>query len=410
MSGRDADLLVIGGGPAGVGAAIEARRRGLGRVVILEREETLGGATRHCAHSPFGMREFGRPYFGGAYGRRLAAAAAAAGVELRTGTTVTGLGTEGAVEIASEAGTGTLSAERVLLATGARESSRAARLLTGDRPVGILTTGALQAYHAFHGLLPFRRPVIVGSALVSHSALLTCLTSGVRPVAMVEPAAEPLARWPIPLFPRLARVPLLPGTEIVDIVGAGRVRAVRLGDRKGRTWMLDCDGVLLTGEFVPEAALLLTSGRRLAPGGTGPRIDQWGQLDAPWLFAAGNLLRPVETGGWAYREGRAVGAALAADRVSRTLQTAAVEVTFEAPVKLVVPNLIRPGAPPPGSGFGQFQLRFSRPVRGRLALFVDGRESWSQAGHWRPERRILVPMPAAIDRAGAIGFRFEEAT
>ena len=92
MSATSADVVVVGGGPAGVAAAVELRRRGVGRVLLLDRERELGGATRHCRHSPFGLREFGRVYFGAAFGRRLADEAARAGVVVQTGHSVVQLG------------------------------------------------------------------------------------------------------------------------------------------------------------------------------------------------------------------------------------------------------------------------------------------------------------------------------
>ena len=196
-----ADVVIVGGGPAGVAAAITLRRAGVAQVVLLDREPALGGATRHCSHSPFGMREFGRVYLGGAYGRRLEHEARAAGVTVLTGHSVTALGDDGTVSVTHAQGGGQIAARRVLLATGARELSRAARMLPGDRPVGVLTTGALQAFVALHGLMPFRRPVIVGSELVSLSAVLTCLSHGARPVALIEPGPQPLARPPLTWFP-----------------------------------------------------------------------------------------------------------------------------------------------------------------------------------------------------------------
>ncbi len=406
MSSFDADVIVIGGGPSGVAAAIEMRRRGTERVMLLDREPALGGATRHCSHSPFGMLEFGRVYFGAAYGRKLEQEAGKAGVDIRTGHSVVRLEDGGALTVTSGRGVETLSAKRILVTTGAREKPRSARLLSGDRPIGVVTTGTLQSYVAFHGLMPFRRPLIVGSELVSLSAVLTCLTHGARPVAMIEPRSHALARAPLSWFPTLVGVPFHSGADIVDIIGRDRVEAVTIR-RNGQVETLACDGVLLTGQFTPESALFLQSPLGVDAGSAGPAVDQHGRSRDPRCFAAGNVLRAVETGGWAYREGRAIGRALAED-VGRDPDAASpVPVTFDDPVKLVVPNILRrtPSLP---AAFRNFQLRFQRRARGRLSLELEGREVWHASGTWMPERRVLVPVPADAPQAQHVHFRFRE--
>ncbi|MCJ8142232.1 NAD(P)/FAD-dependent oxidoreductase [Ancylobacter sp. A5.8] len=405
MSTR-ADVIIIGGGPSGVAAAVELRRQGVARVVLLEREPHLGGATRHCSHSPFGIREFGRVYLGAAYGKRLEREAGHAGVDVRLGHSVTQIGADGEIAVSSARGVETLTARRVLLATGAREMPRSARLISGDRPLGVVTTGTLQTYVAFHGLMPFRRPLIVGSELVSLSAAFTCLTHGARPVAMIESAPEPLARAPFRWFPALVGVPFHRGADIVDIRGVQRVEEVSFRRADSGVETVACDGVLLTGRFVPESALCRQSALGVDAGSGGPAIDQDGRCANPIFFAGGNVLRAVETGGWAFREGRAVGRAIARDLAHDEGASEAVPVTFDAPLKLAVPSLLRRSAHAPA--FPDFQLRFTRLAQGRLSLELDGREVWHKRGDWRPERRILVPIPPAAFHAEHVHFRFRE--
>ncbi|PZP53907.1 MAG: pyridine nucleotide-disulfide oxidoreductase [Agrobacterium fabrum] len=400
------DVIIIGGGPSGVAAAISMRKAGIEKVTLLEREQHLGGATRHCSHSPFGMLEFGRVYLGAAYGRRLEREVQKFGIDVRYGHSVARLGEDGELLVANFDGLQTIAAKRVLVTTGVRETTRAARLVSGDRPVGVLTTGTLQSYVAFHNMMPFKRPVIVGSELVTLSAVWTCLSHGARPVAVLEPRKQALVRAPLAWFPSLMGIPFHRSAEIVDILGRGRVEAVLV--KRGETVeTLECDGVLFSGGFIPESSLFMTSGLTVDWGSTGPAVDQHGRCENPHYFAAGNVLRAVETGGWAFREGRAVGEALAADMLRPVSAEAPVNVTFDAPIKLVVPNLIRSGTDLPG-GLRDFQLRFQERVTGTLALCIDGRPVWQKRGLWRPESRTMVPRPDAVRHAQHVHFSFRE--
>lgn len=406
MNSGPADAIIVGGGPSGVAAALALKRAGAGKVVLLEREQYLGGATRHCSHSPFGMLEFGRLYFGASYGKRLERECEDHGLDVRYGHSVVRLHDDATLLAANHRGLETLAARRILVTTGARELPRSARMVTGDRPLGVLTTGTLQSSLAFHGMMPFKRPVIVGSELVTLSAVATCLTHGARPVAVIERRQHALARAPLTWFPGLAGVPFHRNATIMDIVGNARVEAVkvRLGDM---VKTLECDGVLFTGEFLPEASLFQASGLEMDAGSAGPAVDQDGRCANPLYFAAGNVLRAVETGGWSFREGASVGRALAWDLMRGASTTAPVRVRYDSPLKLVVPNLIRPGESLHG-GLRAFQLRFFRIARGSLRLLLDGKEAWQARGCWKPERRILVPAAEATRGAESIEFRFIE--
>lgn len=409
MNSQNPDVIVIGGGPSGIAAAIAMKQRGVRHVLVLERESTLGGATRHCSHSPFGMLEYRRVYFGSAYGRRLTAEAAKAGVDVRTSHSVVRMHDDASVEISSPKGVEKLQAQRILVTTGARETPRSARLISGERPVGVITTGTLQSFIAFHQSMPFRRPLIVGSELVSMSAIITCLTHGARPVAMVEPGPELLARAPFRWLPHMARIPVVQNARIVDIEGRPRVQRVALETGDGQRRSFECDGVLFTGRFTPESALLLNGDFSIQSGSSGPDVDQDGRMQNPLFFAAGNVLRGVETGGWSFREGRAVGQVIARDLQEKPANTTPVTVETTPAIKLIVPNMLR-ASQIPQAAFENFQLRVWKRTHGALSLKLDGVTVWKKTGEWLPERRILVPIPAQARHAGSIQFDLTEET
>lgn len=390
----DTDIAIIGAGPAGLGAAAELGRLGLGRITVIEREPVAGGIPRHCGHSPFGMREFHRILGGQAYAQRLADTARAAGAEILCDTTATALLDGPALELTGPGGMFRLNARAVLLATGTRESSRVQRLIGGQKPGGVIPTGALQGLVHQNHQIPFRRPVVLGTELVSFSALLTCRQAGIRPVAMIETGPRILARAPAGQLPRLMGVPLHLNTRITAIHGRDRVTGVTLSGAQGETH-LDCDGVLLTGAFRSEAALLAASDAVIDPRSTGPVIDSFGRCFTPGYFAAGNLLRPVETAGACWDEGRR-----AARAIQGWLQGDLPDIRQGMPlflrsevIRYALPQVIFADGP---GRHEQIQLRVTRPVRGVLQLRQGTVVVASRKINARPERRITMALPRTL--------------
>ena len=197
---RDCDVIVIGAGPAGLAAATALAPHV--KVLVLDREPTAGGIPRHCGHYPYGLREFGRLMKGPAYAKALVAKAEAAGVRIATGVNVTALHDGPRVRVTSDAGVEELTARAVLLATGVRETSRATRLIGGEKPAGVLSTGALQGMVYLQKLRPFRNPVILGTELVAFSAIMTCAHAGIQ-----GPAPPPAG--PRPCIPACAAFPCI---------------------------------------------------------------------------------------------------------------------------------------------------------------------------------------------------------
>lgn len=392
------DVAIVGGGPSGLAAATRLKALGVDAVTVIEREAAAGGIPRHCGHYPFGMREFRSVLKGPDYARRLVERAAAAGVTVRTSTSVVRLGAGPRLDLSTPDGAAGLAAQQVLLCTGVRETSRAARLIGGDRAGGILSTGALQSMVYLSGRRPFERPVIVGTELVSFSAILTCRHAGICPVAMIEERDRPTAWQVAKGLPMLMGIPMRLGTRLVAIHGRDRVEAVTTRLSDGSTTRHACDGVILSGRFTPEASLMRMAHLAIDPGSGGPVIDQYGRCSDPDFFAAGNLLRPVETAGWSWREGRVVAEAMAAGLAGRLQPPAdriAVRVAGDA-IRFAVPQTL--ALPLDADRSDVLQLRVSRPVRGHLTIKDGERLLWSKRVTTLPERRLLVPLKGFAHR------------
>ncbi|MCP4382232.1 MAG: FAD-dependent oxidoreductase [Hyphomicrobiales bacterium] len=388
---RKYDVVIVGGGPAGLAAAQALKVAGVKRVVVLEREVEAGGTPRHCGHPPFGMREFRRILTGPRYARQLVREAERQQIDIKTGCTVIRLEEGGRLLVRAPTGLYYFEGGRVLLATGTRETTRAGRLIGGTRPIGVLNTGALQKMVYLHNQVPFRRPVIIGTELVSFSALLTCWRARIRPVAMVERNKRTTAFRPSAALAALFRVPLHYETKLIEVCGSERVRSVTVRKTDGTTDQILCDGVLFTGLFTPESSLARMSHLALDPGTGGPTVDELGRCSDPSYYAAGNLLRPVETAGWCWREGRAIGKSIAQDLAGNSPGRAAIEIRTSGPIKFSVPQRLSITTGKAGLTF--IQLRLSETARGSLCIRQNGRLISRKRIRSRPERRLLVSLP-----------------
>ena len=372
-------LVVVGGGPAGLAAAVDCRRRGVREVVVLERESVAGGVPRHCDHTGFGLRDLHRVLRGPVYARRWVARAERAGVEIRTGTSVVEWTAPAELQVTSPRGIETIAADAVLLATGCRERPRSARLVAGTRPAGVFTTASLQQLvHLRHARVG-RRAVVVGAEHVSFSAVLTLREAGCETVAMVteHPAHQtyaPLA-W---LAAGRRGVPIVGGRRVAEIHGRAHVEAVTLDD--GRT--LACDTVVFTGDWIPEHELARRAGLAIDAGTRGPAVDQLGRTSMPGVFAAGNLVHAAETADVAALGGRATASAVAGFLRTGTWPEGCLPVACEPPLRWVWPQAIAP-APAPSL----------RPLLRTNVLCRDAVLEAVQDDRvlWRGSRRRLTP-------------------
>lgn len=412
-------VVVVGGGPAGLAAATELGRLGVGAVVVLERETEPGGIPRHADHQGFGARDLRRVLRGPDYARERAARARAAGAEIRTETMATGWAAGGGLEVTGPGGRETLAPRAVVLATGCRERPRAARLVPGTRPAGVMTTGTLQQLVHLGGRRVGTRAVVVGAEHVSFSAVVTLAEGGARTVAVVteHPRHASFAAVRLGAAARY-RAPLHTRTEITAIHGRERVEGVslrRLDD--GSTHRLACDTVVFTADWIPDHELAVLGGIALDPGTRGPVVDAALRTDRPGVFAAGNLDHGAEAADVAALAGRHAGARAAAYLRGAALWPARrVPVRCAKPLHWIAPNAIAPDAGDPSRH--RFLLRAhafleqpevvaaqdGRPLwRGRLRRLGPGRSTafptgWTadvDPGGGPVELRVLRARPAS---------------
>ena len=284
------DVAIIGSGPAGIAAAITLKKAGIDNIVVLEREDQAGGIPRHCGHIAFGFKKYKRILTGPQYAQKNIEEALSLGIIIKLKTTVTALGKEGVLSVVSSADGGyEIKAKRVIIATGTREKPRSARFVSGDRVLGICNTGALQGMVYLKNKIPFKRPIIVGTEIVSFSSLLTCRKGGIKPVAMLEKNSRASVRWPIYYGASFFGTRLLLGTSIQKIQGKDRVESVvvKNGDKKLET--IECDGVLFTGEFTPESSLVRMSHLEFDASTFSPIVNDQGCCSDSIYYAAGNV-------------------------------------------------------------------------------------------------------------------------
>jgi thioredoxin reductase len=394
MKTQHCQVAIIGAGPSGLALAGELAKSAID-VVILEREGAAGGIPRHCGHSPYGMREFHRLMSGPAYAARLTREASQQGARIWLKTTVTEIGPGGKLLLSTIDGIQELQAARVVICTGNRETPRSARLVSGTRPMGIVTTGALQSMVYLKHRLPFKRPLLVGTELVSFSALLTCRHAGIKPVAIIDSQPRVTAIKAAALLPRLLGIPLLLNAELDEIRGGDRVESVVVSDASGKLQNIECDGVIFSGNFVAEASLVRSSHLEFDPRSGGPVVDQYGRCSDPAYFACGNLLHPVDTAGWCWAEGMRTARLVLADLNAALPRTGRVlEIETASPgIRYFTPQRILLLDAPPVENHPGLQLRFAENRRGRISWRGDKSIISSRGIRAQRERRVLLPFP-----------------
>ena len=342
------ELIIVGGGPAGLAAALSAWEKGVRDILLLERADTLGGILNQCIHNGFGLHHFRQELTGPEYAARFIEQLADTGIEVRTGTMVLSVVDKTVHAVSKALGYQILHAQALILTMGCRERTRGAIGIPGDRPAGVFTAGAAQRYVNIEGYMVGRRVVILGSGDIGLIMARRMTLEGAKVLCCVElqPYSGGLNRNIVQCLNDYG-IPLLLSHTITNIKGRRRVEQVtvsRVDENRqpipGTEQTFDCDTVLLSVGLIPENELSAAAGVQLDPRTNGPVVWENMETSIPGVFACGNVVHVHDLVDFVTAESMRAGAAAAQylkgeDAPGKTLTvTAGPSVTYTVPQRI----------------------------------------------------------------------------
>lgn len=415
------DVVVIGGGPAGMAAALAAHSAGA-HVAIVEREQHLGGILRQCIHPGFGLSHFKQELTGPEYAQRFIDQVRATDIALFLNSMVLGIdsgesasagdlstgeaagtATVHTVTLVSPAGMLQLTGRAIVLAMGCRERTRSEIKIPGSRPAGVFTAGLAQRYINIENLKPGSRAVILGSGDIGLIMARRCTLEGISVEGVYElmPYANGLRRNVKNCLDDFG-IPLHLSTTVTRVIGHDRVEAVEvsqvdehLAPIPGTERIVPCDTLLLSVGLIPENELSVAAGVELDPRTRGAVVDQSLQTDVPGIFACGNVLHVHDLAENVTTESERAGAAAATYALGTNAGTVPDRELTVSPAGIA-------GYALPGRittvTLTRLNFRVRRPVDAARVRFLAGGEELfaGKARAFKPSVMESFPLPAKV--------------
>ena len=348
------DIVIIGGGPAGMAAAIAAKKQGIERILILERDRELGGILNQCIHNGFGLHTFQEELTGPEYADRFIGQVKLYNIEYKLNTMVMDVSRDKRVTAMNrEEGMFEIQAKAIILAMGCRERSRGALNIPGYRPAGIYSAGTAQRLVNMEGFLPGREVVILGSGDIGliMARRMTLEGAKVKVVAELMPYSGGLKRNIVQCLDDY-KIPLKLSHTVIDIKGKERVEGVTLAEVdenrrpiEGTEEFYSCDTLLLSVGLIPENEISGSMGVELNPITSGPKVNERLETSIEGVFACGNVLHVHDLVDFVSEEAAAAGknaAMYVQEGESASEQGRKIKLRPLAGVRYTVPETINP--------------------------------------------------------------------